>query len=429
MLAGIIILYILNPDRKPLPTESDYSHRKSPWWELYYSSRYIRTIKRAERSSDLETYFKNTESPRHTSLSLSQRKQIIIKAVGDLMARPDLVHPASTHLWDNVGKGLFAGDFVIGNMEFAVNPEWFIHKLIRYSVPPAFAEPLLGDTRFGKFDCVATANNHINDSLSGGIVSTCDYLDKINMPYSGTNRTPEDVDDFPIFERGGIKIAVLAYTFSTNGLPLDEGFSHGVNLVRFNALNDTDYDPSLMYRHIKLARERGADIIIASNHWGVEFEYYPSSRLVRRAHDLLEAGIDIIIGHHPHTLNPSEWYVTRDGRTTLCLYSLGNLTSYALIRPLQKLSLIAEITVETGFDEDGKRVVRLKDAILMPTCFMMKGKGKRADHRIVPILSCANLIREGKSPAYLNAWDARIITRLDKDFRKYLLQEKAFTYK
>lgn len=345
------------------------------------------------------------------------------------MARPDLVHPASTHLWDNVGKGLFAGDFVIGNLEFAVNPEWFILKLIRYSVPSVFAEPLLGDQRFGRFDCVAAANNHINDSLSGGIISTCDYLEKINMPYSGTSRMPEDVDDFPIFERGGIKIAVLAYTFSTNGIPLDEGFSHGVNLVRFNALKDSDYDPSLIYRHITLARERGADIIIASNHWGVEFEYYPSSRLVRRAHDLLEAGIDIIIGHHPHTLNPSEWYVTKDGRTTLCLYSLGNLTSYALIRPLQKMSLIAEITVETGFDEDGKRVVRLKDATLIPTYFMMKGKGKRADHRIVPILSYAKLIREGKSPAHLNAWDARLITRLDNDFRKYLLQEKAFTYK
>ncbi len=424
-----IVVYIYNLLRRPLPTESDYSHHKSPWWELYYVSKYLCTIKKAQRGSGLEEYFRNIQIQADAYPPIEQSTIVTIKAVGDLMCRRDLVPPASRHLWDEVGAYVFDADFTMGNLEFAVNPSWVIEKIIRYSIPPFNAEPLLGDARFGRFDLVATANNHINDSLSQGIISTCDYLDKIGMLYVGANRTGEEVDNFPIVERKGIKIAVLAYTFSTNGIPLDDNFDHGTNVVRFNALRDEDYDPSIIYRHIELARKRGADIIIASNHWGIEFEYYPSSRLVKRAHDLLEAGIDIIVGHHPHTLNPSEWYITKDGRKTLSLYSLGNLTSYALIRPLQKMSIIAEIAVEAGNDENGNRIVRLKDATLMPACFYMKGRGRNADHRIIPVISCAKDIREGKTPEYMNGLDATIIKMIDNDFKRYLWQEHAFTYK
>ncbi len=423
----ILVLYLLNPKRRPLPTESDYSHHTSPWWELYYASKYLRTIKVAEKGSNLEVHFRNTHLP--ASQELGSPKEITIHAVGDLMTRRDLNTATCTHLWDAVGRELFSADMVIGNMEFPVNPDWIIKKLLRYSVTPEYAEPLLGDARFGRFDCVTTANNHTNDSLSGGIVSTCDFLDSIHMPYSGCSRTPDEVDDFPIFEKGGIKIAVLAYSFSNNNVPFEKGFSHGLNLVRFNALNDRDYDPSLIRHHIKLARERGADIILSSHHWGIEFEYYPPSRIVKRAHELLDAGIDIIVGHHPHILNLAEWYQTRDGRNTLCLYSLGNLVSFGLIRPAQKMALIAEITAETGLDTNGKKITRLKNATLIPTYFLMKGRGKKADHRIVPILSTAREIRNGNRPAYMNGWDATIVKSLDKEFRTYLWQEQAFTYR
>ena len=425
-----ITIYIYNPLRRPLPTESDYSHHNSPWWELYYVSKYLfTTIKKAEKGSKLEEYFRNIQVQPDAYPALKQSTIVTIKAVGDLMYRRDLAPPASRHLWDEVGAYVFDADFTMGNLEFAVNPSWIIEKIIRYSVPPAYAESLLGDERFGRFHLVATANNHINDSLSQGIISTCDYLDKIGMPFVGANRKEDEVDNFPIVERKGIRIAVLAYTFSTNGIPLDDNFDHGTNVVRFNALKDEDYDPSIIYHHIELARKRGADIIIASNHWGIEFEYYPSSRLVKRAHDLLEAGIDIIVGHHPHTLNPSEWYMTKDGRKTLCLYSLGNLTSYALIRPLQKMSIIAEIAVEAGNDENGNRIVRLKDAALMPAYFHINGRGKKADHRIIPVISCEENIRDGKIPEYINGLDATIIKMIDSDFKKHLWQEHAFTYK
>ena len=215
-----IVAYIYNPLRRPLPTESDYSHHKSPWWEIYYSSKYIKTIKKAERGSGLEEYFRNIQVRTDTCAAVEDSIVVTIKAVGDLMCRRDLVPPASRRLWDEVGAYVFDADFAVGNLEFAVNPSWVIEKLIRYSVPPGYAEPLLGDTRFGRFDLVTIANNHVNDSLSQGIISTCDYLDTIGMPFVGANRTEEEVDKIPIVERGGIKIAVLSYTYSTNNIPL-----------------------------------------------------------------------------------------------------------------------------------------------------------------------------------------------------------------
>ncbi len=427
LFAGLLI-YIFNPFRKPILTESDYSHHISPWWELYYISKYIHSIKRAEKGSELEAYFKGIRAPIYQS-TLHNTEIINIKATGDLMKRQDLVAPASRHLWDHIGEYLFSADFVIGNLEFAVNPNRVIENIIRFSVPENYADPFLKDPQHGKFDCVAIANNHINDSLSEGIIYTCNYLDKIGVPHVGANRTPQEIDEFPIVSRKNIKIAILAYTFSTNGIPLEENFNHGTNLVRFNAINENDYDPSLIYHHIKLARKRGADIIIASNHWGVEFEYFPQSRLVRRAHDLLNAGVDIIIGNHPHILNPAEWYTTKDGRKTVCFYSLGNLISHALIHPTQKLGLIVEIAVEKGVYEQGQKITRLKSATITPTYFMVKDKGKHADHRIIQVLSSAKAIREGKRPPHINSFDAWVIKCLDRNFRKYFWQEKAFTYR
>ncbi len=429
--AGLIICafaYMFYPLRRPLPTESDYSHHTPVFWQLYYSSKYGCGIKRAEKGSGLEAYFRDIQAPQDSSIPLRQSRTITIKAAGDLMFRRDLASPSSPHLWDEVGEYMFTGDIIMGNLEFAVNPDTIIQKLLRYSISPAQAEPLLGDRRFGKFHLVSLGNNHINDSLSAGIVSTNRYLDSAGVLHVGANRTPEEADAFPIMEAGGIKIAFLSYTFSTNNIPLDKDFQHGVNLVRFNALNDSDYDPSIIMRHIRLAKERGADIIVSSHHWGIEFENYPPLRIVRRAHELLDAGIDVIVGHHPHTLNPAEWYTARDGRKTLCLYSIGNITAYALIRPWQRMSLIAAIAVETGFDEKGVKITRLKDVSLMPAFFHLKGRGANADHRIVPVLSAAAAIRQGNRPPYLNGWDGLVVTMLQRSFKKHLWQEQAFRY-
>ncbi len=361
----LIAIFLIIPIRYPKRTESDYTYYTFlPFWGLYYSHKYLHSpMKRAEKGSNLEKYFYEMNFDFDKS-KLKNPKPITIKAVGDLMCRNDLVGEGGKHLWDNIGDYLFDADIIIGNLEFPINPNKTIDKPIQFSYPPEQADVLLRGPNNRKFDIVSLGNNHLNDSLSKGIIHTCNYLDKENIKYVGANRTLEEQDNIPMIELNGVKIAILSYSFSTNGIPLEKDFKHGINLVRFNALDDKDYDPSLIHHHIKLAKKNGANYIISSHHWCIDLEYYPPVRIVKRTHDLLESGIDLIIGHHPHVINPIEHYKTKDNRNCLVFYSLGNLTSHGLWSPIQRMSEIAEVILEAGFDENGNLKIKPTKIIL-----------------------------------------------------------------
>ncbi|MBN1604072.1 MAG: CapA family protein [Chitinispirillaceae bacterium] len=422
----IILLYYLfmsNPFKRPMLTESDWTHHFSPFWQIYYASKYLYPVKRDRRGEGVQKIFQKNMAQDPSCSALMDHQTFTIHAAGDLMCRKELVGEGGTRLWDHVGEEFFSGDFCIGNFEFAVNPDVLIEKIIRYSVPLQRAWPLLEDKRFGRFNAVSIGNNHINDSLSGGIISTCNFLDTAGVIHSGANRTPEEQDNFPIIELCGVKIALLSYTFTTNGVPLDRGFEYGVNLVRFNALKDKDYDPSLILKHIKLAKERGADFIISLNHWGVEFEYYPPKRLVSRAHDLLEAGIDLIIGHHPHILNPLERYRTSDGREAVVLYSLGNVTTYALITSKQRMGSFAYITLESGIDVSGRERVRVKDVALKPIYHSIERSNGKLFNRLIPVYDAARALMQGENRYGLTSRDQKVILKLYREHQKYFVQE------
>jgi poly-gamma-glutamate synthesis protein (capsule biosynthesis protein) len=222
-------------------------------------------------------------------------------------------------------------------------------------------------------------------------------------------------------------VALLSYSYTINGLSMEEGLERGVNLVRFNALKDEDYDPSLIHRDIALARERGADLIVSSNHWGLDFECFPPPRLVKRAHDLIDAGVDIIVGHHPHVINPVEIYEARDGRKGLILYSLGNVALFSFPRAIAKMGMVADITVEAGIDNNGTRKAFVTACTLMPTYLSMKTGPDRNEYRILPLFREAEAIRQGNPPPYLSKGDARRILHLDALFRKRFVQ-KNLTY-
>jgi poly-gamma-glutamate synthesis protein (capsule biosynthesis protein) len=414
-----LLLFLLS--RFPLPTESDLAHRSFPFFFLYYGGKYLWPIPRPPLGSGLDSFFANTYKPSSCE-ELCDVRTIKLSAIGDLMVRFDMQRDGVGRLWDDVGGHLFDADFCMANLEFAINPYHIIHKIIRYSVDTTNLEQLFGDGRFGRFDHFFLGNNHLKDSLSQGIQFTTDYLDEQGFSHVGANRTPVEQDDFPLITLSGIRIALLSYTFSTNGVALEPGWSHGVNVVRFNALRDKDYDPSLIHRHIDQARKRGADIIVASHHWGLEFEYYPPVRIVQRAHELLDAGIDIIIGHHPHILNPAEWYTTRDGRTGLALYSLGSLTTYALLGAIKNLSSIAHIEIIQGIDAQGRRVVRIGEVSLMPVLFLKKWKKGVAAHRLVPLLRTAEQIRAAKPPCFMSPIECRRLLAVEKQYRRAFLQ-------
>ena len=417
----LLVLFFLFPIFRPIKTESDLSTPGFPWWKLYYIKKYFRPVRRSAGGKADEIEFR--EMPfEFDKKPLADTRHAVIHAVGDLMCRPDL-YGAHEPLWQDIGKDLFSADLCIGNLEFAVNPNWLIHRLYRYSVMPEKAEPFLGDPRFGHFHVLTLGNNHINDSLSQGIIATCDYLDTKAVLHVGAGRTIQEQDEFPIVEVGGIKVAVLSYTFSTNGIPREKTFLHGVNLVRFNALDDEDYYPALIHRHIGLAKQRRAEYIVACLHWGVEFEQYPPLRIRERGRALLDAGIDCIIGHHPHILNPVEHYKTRDGRDGLIFYSLGNVTTYALIGYTKKIGEIAGITLESGADASGRRVVRPSKVSLLPFVYFRDAvRGRGVEHRLLPLFAGAQAVRDRTAAEQYPRRARGLLKRSEKHYRRYWRQ-------
>lgn len=417
-----LIVYLAIPFKRPLLTESDFSHHRTPWWQLNYGHKYLWPRLYAERGSDLESYF-GGQSFRFDSEPLEDARTISLRAVGDLMCHPGLLDGGGDHLYDEVGEYIFGGDLRMGNFEFSVNEDRFILKSIRYAVPSTWAEPLIGDERFGRYDFVSLANNHTNDSLGDGIRGTCDFLEREQVLHAGANRTIEERDQFPIVELQGVKIALLAYSFSTNGIPLEKEMPWGLNLVRFNALKDEDYDDSLIREHVELAKKRGADYIVSNHHWGMDHELYPQKRMVERTHRLFECGVDLIIGHHSHLVGTAERYVARDGRECIAIYSLGSLTTFALVFALNRLSQIAEVVLEAGKDSAGEMVVRPRKLVLTPAFHSVAKRAGKVEHRVLAVNRGDEAIRSGKVPAYYTPSDVRHITKLAKLYREHLTYE------
>ncbi len=413
-----LVFYLAWPLKHPHVTESDFSCPSFPWWHICYGHKYLRPAKNPVKGSGLEAHFAKQDLHLSYDAPLKESSAVSICAVGDLMTRTDLVG-GDEHLWDDLGENLFGADISIGNLEYTVNPNWLIDETIRFSVSYEQAEILFGSRNHGQFDVLALANNHMNDSLREGIATTCDFLDKKGILHTGASRTPEEQDEVLVVERSGAKIAVLSYTFSTNYIPLEEDFKHGVNLVRFNALNDSDYDPSLIHKHIAEAKRQGADYIVASNHWANDLEFYPPPQVVRRAHEMLEAGVDLIIGHHSHTPGKMERYRTSDGRETLVCYSLGNFTTSSLVFPVQKLGQMIRVELEAGIGPAGTRVVRPTQVVLTPHYHSMnKRRDGGVEHRMLRVIPGARAIEEGNVPPHFSKKDISSIRKVDQIYRE-----------
>ena len=132
----------------------------------------------------------------------------------------------------------------------------------------------------------------------------------------------EDYENIRVIEKDGITIALLSYTYGTNGLMLDKGSEMVIPLCDSYSNDEID-------RQSKLAREM-ADIVIVSMHWGQEHwsdSFEPASLQKKQAEILINNNVDVILGSHPHALEPMMWQERPDGGRTLVIYSLGNFLS------------------------------------------------------------------------------------------------------
>ncbi len=164
------------------------------------------------------------------------------------------------------------------------------------------------------FDVLVTANNHSLDRRKKGVERTVRVLDSLAILHTGTFvDTVSRMNDYPlIFTKNGFKIALLNYTYGTNGIPT----------TKPNIVNRID--TAVMRLDLLKAKEHNPDIIISFLHWGNEYQPLPSSYQKNIAKFCFNNGSDLVIGAHPHVLQPMEW---RKDNNQVVVYSLGNFVS------------------------------------------------------------------------------------------------------
>ena len=183
-----------------------------------------------------------------------------------------------------------------------------------FSAPDSYAQQLLTSG----FDLFLTANNHCLDRRDKGLVRTCHLLDSLGIPHIGTYPSQQDRNQrIPyIVNVKGMKIAFLDYTYGTNGIPIQ-----GDVIVDF-------IDQQLIADDIALARERGAHAICVNLHWGIEYQLKPVATQRTLADWLVTQGVDLIIGGHPHVVEPMEVRYSKEyDKNVLLVYSMGNFIS------------------------------------------------------------------------------------------------------
>lgn len=179
---------------------------------------------------------------------------------------------------------------------------------------PTFNSPQeFGDAMLDMgFNLVSLANNHTLDRGINGVEHSCEYWSKHKeILWAGSYCSSEDASEIKVKEKNNIKYTLLAYTYGTNGIKVPEGKDYLVNL----------YSDEKAKSDIEKVRDK-VDLLIVSMHWGTEYKLEPTEEQKRQAEYLSKLGVDIIIGTHPHVVEPITYI-----NNTLVIYSLGNFIS------------------------------------------------------------------------------------------------------
>jgi len=205
-------------------------------------------------------------------------------------------------------------DIAVGNLEVTLaGPP--------YKGYPQFSSPdaLALESKYAGFDILAMANNHALDGGKKGFVRTLQVLDSIEILHLGTYRDSLEKDLYHplIFEKNGIRIALLNYTYGTNGLKIPSPYI--INRI----------DTAQIKADITKAKRALIDCIIVFVHWGLEYERSENKEQEKLAYYMISQGVDVIIGSHPHVVQPIK-YLNHEGDTLRkipVVYSLGNFVS------------------------------------------------------------------------------------------------------
>lgn len=246
-----------------------------------------------------------------------------LAAAGDVITYPlmntEATQPDGSYdYWpmiEPVAPYIEGADLALCNLEVPIAPEGEEPQGYPVFAAPEDIVPLLA--RAG-YDGCSTATNHSVDQQTEGVLRTADVMEEHGLGFAGTARTPEEqaTPQMYVLERDGreITVAHVAATYSTNGIPVAE--PHLVDMI----------DDEPVVDQAVAAREAGADVVIASMHWGDEYTFEPNAYQQDAAQRLADSGeIDLVLGSHPHTPQPIEQLEGGvDGQGMWVVWSMGN---------------------------------------------------------------------------------------------------------
>ncbi len=270
---------------------------------------------------NISTTEKNDEKKQNTSITFN------MTAIGDSLCHNTQYWDAYnsetkkydfSYVYEDIQYYTKTADITIGSLETT-----FAGEEKGYSNYPRFNTPDSLATALKKIgvDIISLAGNHALDYGYTGICRTIDILDNADISHLGTYKTAEEQEKLLIKNVKGVNIAFINYTYGTNGISIPTGKEYCVNLI----------NKDLIKKQIEQAKEQNVDMIVACMHWGTEYKTTANSEQKELADFLFANGVDIIIGNHPHVLEPMEkrTITLEDGteKEVFVVYALGNFTA------------------------------------------------------------------------------------------------------
>ena len=249
-------------------------------------------------------------------------QKISLLFMGDIMGHDSQIKAAETigsNIYDyndvfmHLKPIIEGSDFAAANLEVTLaGPPYKGYP--QFSSPAALAAACMN----AGMDCLFTANNHSVDRGKSGIINTLERLDSIGMPHTGTfrDKTYRDTLQPLMVTLNGISVALLNYTYGTNGIPVPPPVI--VNMLEKERITSD----------IEKAGELNPDLLVLVLHWGTEYDTVPSEDQIQLANYFFYKGVDIIIGSHPHVIQKMIW--KKDDpvfKNKAIAYSIGNFIS------------------------------------------------------------------------------------------------------
>lgn len=281
--------------------------------------------------------------------------------------------------WDAIKPFLSAADFTIGNLETTC-----AGSASGFSGYPAFNTPdeYIAALKYAGFDMLATSNNHSMDTGEKGLERTIGIIKQNGLAYTGTFLSQADRDSIRIVNLKGLKVAVLNYTYGTNGAYPSAEHAYKLNV----------FDSTLVKNDMAAARKNGAEIVLVFYHWGVEYRADPmwpkQDSMMQCA---IHSGADLIIGSHPHVVGPVTFFKGEGSKldSGLVAWTMGNFISNQSKRYQDAgLVLTVELTknVNTG-------AVSISKTSYMPTWVYRGSDPSNKNYVVMP----ANILTTGDS--------------------------------